>query len=82
LPEVAGIPFLGSRGGPVRFDSINFSFPVNAGTKGEIVEMALMLLHYLPSLNQRVPGSSPGAPTNPIRDLDGVFRGTREAQGG
>jgi hypothetical protein len=33
-------------------------------------EPILILLKFRPTLNQRVPGSSPGAPTNLINDLD------------
>jgi hypothetical protein len=44
-------------------DNIKFPFRLNAGMKREFVGMALMLLHFLPTLNQRVQGSSPCAPT-------------------
>ena len=51
------------RRGNSRFDIFQFSFRFNPGTNGGNVEMGLIYKSYLVTLNQRVPGSSPGAPT-------------------
>src|SRR5262245_60342828 len=51
------------RRGNSRFDIFQFSFRFNPGTNGGNVEMGLIYNSYLVTLNQRVPGSSPGAPT-------------------
>jgi hypothetical protein len=45
-----------------RFDIFQFPFQFNPGTNGGNVEMGL-IKSYLMTLNQRVPGSSPGALT-------------------
>jgi hypothetical protein len=55
---ISDAPLLNSR-----FDILQFSFRFNAGTIGELVEMALINKGYLLTLNQRVTGSSPVAPT-------------------
>jgi hypothetical protein len=46
-----------------RFDIFQFSCRFNPGTNRGNVEMALINKSCLVTLNQRVPGSSPGAPT-------------------
>ena len=46
-----------------RFDIFQFPFRFNPGTNGGNVEMGLIDKSYLVTLNQRVPGSSPCAPT-------------------
>ena len=53
----SGVP-LGSR-----FDIFQFPFRFNPGTNGGNVEMGLINKSYLLTLNQRVQGSSPCAPT-------------------
>ena len=45
------------------FDIFQFFCRFNPGTNGGNVEMGLINKSYLVTLNQRVPGSSPGAPT-------------------
>jgi hypothetical protein len=50
-----------------RFDIFQFPFRFNPGTNGGNVEMGLINKSYLLTLNQRVPGSSPGAPTTPFK---------------
>src|ERR1700716_1729055 len=51
-------------------DKTEFCFWVNGGMTMNLSEPILILLEFRPTLNQRVPGSSPGAPTNLINDLD------------
>jgi hypothetical protein len=51
------------------FDNFRFPFRFNPGTNGENVEMGLIDKSYLVTLNQRVPGSSPGAPTIFINNI-------------
>ena len=46
-----------------RFDIFQFPFRFNPGTNRGNVEMGLIDLAYLVTLNQRVQGSSPCAPT-------------------
>ena len=46
-----------------RFDIFQFPFRFNPGTNGGNVEMGLINKRYLLTLNQRVQGSSPCAPT-------------------
>jgi hypothetical protein len=46
-----------------RFDIFQFPFRFNPGTNGGNVEMGLINKSYLMTLNQRVAGSSPAAPT-------------------
>ena len=52
-----------------RFDIFQFPFRFNPGTNGGNVEMGLINKSYLLTLNQRVQGSSPSAPTNIVRYL-------------
>jgi hypothetical protein len=52
-----------------RFDIFHFPFRFNPGTNGGNVEMGLIDKSYLVTLNQRVQGSSPCAPTNKIKWL-------------
>jgi hypothetical protein len=44
-------------------DKMNFLFPFNAGTRQDLSEWPLILLNFQLTLNQRVTGSSPVAPT-------------------
>jgi hypothetical protein len=46
-----------------RFDIFQFPFRFNPGTNGGNVEMGLINKSYLLTLNQRVVGSIPTAPT-------------------
>jgi hypothetical protein len=52
-----------------RFDIFQFPFRFNPGTNRGNVEMGLINKSYLVTLNQRVPGLSPGAPTNKINSF-------------
>jgi hypothetical protein len=62
-----------------RFDIFRFPFRCNPGTNGGNVEMGLIDKRSLVTLNQRVPGSSSGAPTIDFNHLVGsevVFEDT------
>jgi hypothetical protein len=52
-----------------RFDIFQFPFQFNPGKNGRNVEMGLIYKSYLMTLNQRLQGSSPCAPTNQINNL-------------
>jgi hypothetical protein len=54
------------------FDIFQFPFRFNPGTNGGNVEMGLINKSFLVTLNQRVPGSSPGAPTKYIKRLAAI----------
>jgi hypothetical protein len=55
-------------------DKMNFLFPFNAGTRQDLSEWPLILLNFQLTLNQRVTGSSPVAPTTRGRSRPAPMR--------